>query len=908
MELKETLLMPKTTFEMKANLPVKEPLFITYWQEQKLYEKMREKNKGKPEFQLHDGPPYANGDMHVGHMLNRILKDIVVRYQHMQGHDTPFVFGWDTHGLPIENYITKKGVNRKTMTVPEFRALCETFAKEQVERQKNQIRRLGVVGDFDHPYLTLDPQFEAAQIGVFAKMALKGLIYKGLKPVYWSPSSESALAEAEIVYEDVTDQAIHVGFKVKNGKGILPMEAHIVIWTTTPWTIPANLAIAAHPQFDYGLYQTNKGLLVFATSLESTVISQLGLTQCQLIKTIKGKTLEGIETLHPFYPRTSPIILGDHVTNDTGTGFVHTAPGHGEEDFIVGTKYKLPPLCPVDGRGFMTEEAGEDLKGLFYADANGKVIEKLTQAHALLALHPYHHPYPHDWRTGKPLIYRATPQWFASIEPIRETLLKEIARVKWTPTWGQVRIHNMIKERGDWCISRQRTWGVPIPIIYHENGTPIMEEKVFKHLQKLIQKHGSSYWFSTDAKDLLPPGYRHASSPNQGYKKETDIMDVWFDSGSSSLAVLKTRGMKFPADLYLEGSDQYRGWFNSSLIIAVATEGISPYQNIVSHGFVVDGKGEKMSKSKGNGVDPLKMMQVYGADIMRLWAASIDYTADARASEDIFKGNAEAYRKIRNTFKFMLGNLSDGEGFFNPKQYPISSLSWIDQLLMSKLNQVTAQVKLAMDQFNFSEASSTLLTFMTQDLSSFYLDITKDILYCEAKTSLRRLQVQHVLYDVTLRLMKLWTPIMPFTMEEVFRQFSFKGVISAQLLDYPKVEKYEENDLQTYLNFLRLKEVANKSLELLRSQNQIGSSQESKLTLTAPKSLATSLKSLPARERHRLFIVSDVTIKVGEGSLMAAEAHPAGGQKCPRCWNYFSTLHAHQEHQVCDRCLEVLKL
>ncbi|MFZ9139396.1 MAG: isoleucine--tRNA ligase, partial [Bacilli bacterium] len=748
MELKETLLMPKTTFEMKANLPVKEPLFIAYWQEQKLYEKMREKNQGKPEYQLHDGPPYANGDMHVGHMLNRILKDMVIRYQHMLGHDTPFVFGWDTHGLPIENYITKKGVNRKTMTIADFRALCDAFAKEQVEKQKNQIRRLGVVGDFDHPYLTLDPQFEAAQIGVFAKMALKGLIYKGLKPVYWSPSSESALAEAEIVYEDVTDQAIHVGFKVVQGKGILPNDAHVVIWTTTPWTIPANLAISAHPQFDYGVYQTNQGVLVFAVSLAATVQSQLGLTQCDLIQTIKGKALEGVETQHPFYHRSSPIILGEHVTNDTGTGFVHTAPGHGEEDFIVGTKYKLPPLCPVDSRGFMTEEAGPDLQGLFYADANGKVIEKLTTVKALLAVHPYHHPYPHDWRTGKPLIYRATPQWFASIEPIRETLLNEIARVKWTPSWGQVRIHNMIKERGDWCISRQRTWGVPIPILYHEDGTPIIEEQVFQHIQQLIEKHGSSYWFSADAKDLLPPGYRHAKSPNSQFKKETDIMDVWFDSGSSALAVLKKRGMKFPADLYLEGSDQYRGWFNSSLIIAVATEGVSPYQNIVSHGFVVDGKGEKMSKSKGNGIDPLKMMQVYGADIMRLWAASIDYTSDARASEDIFKGNAEAYRKIRNTFKFMLGNLADGEGLFNPKRHPISSYSWIDQLILSKLNAVTSEVKQAMDQFNFSEATSTLLTFMTQDLSSFYLDITKDILYCEAKTSLRRLQVQHVLYRV----------------------------------------------------------------------------------------------------------------------------------------------------------------
>jgi isoleucyl-tRNA synthetase len=453
------------------------------------------------------------------------------------------------------------------MSVNDFRKLCETFAKEQVEKQKAQIQRLGIVGDFAHPYLTLDPAFEASQIGVFATMALKGLIYKGLKPVHWSPSSESALAEAEIVYEDVTDQALHVGFTVTDGKGVIPNGTTIVIWTTTPWTIPANLAIAAHPQFKYGLYHTNVGPLVFAIALAQHVQTALSLTTCDLVQTLEGKVLEHIVTKHPFYDRVSPIILGEHVTNDTGTGFVHTAPGHGEEDFIVGMKYKLDPFCPVDSRGYMTSEAGENLAGLFYQEANAKVMTMLTEAKALLAVHPYHHPYPHDWRTGKPLIYRATPQWFASIEPIRKTLLDEIARVKWTPSWGQVRIHNMIKDRGDWCISRQRAWGVPIPILYHEDGTALMDEKVFAFIQNKIATHGSQIWFTAEAKDLLPPGYTHPRSPQGNFKKETDIMDVWFDSGSSSIAVLKDRGLKFPADVYLEGSDQYRGWFNSSLIL-----------------------------------------------------------------------------------------------------------------------------------------------------------------------------------------------------------------------------------------------------------------------------------------------------------------------------------------------------
>jgi isoleucyl-tRNA synthetase len=904
MELKDTLLMPKTTFEMKANLPVKEPITIAYWQTQNLYEKMREKNRGKPEFQLHDGPPYANGDIHVGHMLNRILKDIVIRYQNMLGKDTPFVFGWDTHGLPIENYITKKGVNRKTMSVADFRQLCDAFAKEQVEKQKLQIRRLGVVGDDITPYLTLNPEFEAAQIGVFAKMALKGLIYKGLKPVHWSPSSESALAEAEIVYEDVVDRAIYVGFKVCQSQAHLPIDTQVVIWTTTPWTIPANLAIAAHPQFEYGLYQTNLGLIVFAKALFESVRSALNLTECQLKQTFKGKDLEGIQTKHPFYDRFSPIILGDHVTADTGTGFVHTAPGHGEEDYIVGLKYQLPLLCPVDARGFMTEEAGEALKGLFYADANAKVIEILTGVQALLANHAYPHPYPHDWRTGKPLIYRATPQWFASIEPIREKLLSEIDRVKWTPSWGKVRIHNMIKERGDWCISRQRTWGVPIPIIYQEDGTPIIDAEVFQHIEAKIKQHGSAYWFTASAVELLPQGYTHPASPNRAFKKETDIMDVWFDSGSSSIAVLKQRGLKFPSDLYLEGSDQYRGWFNSSLIIAVATEGVAPYDHIVSHGFVVDGKGEKMSKSKGNGIDPLKMMQVYGADIMRLWASSIDYTADARASEIIFKGNAEAYRKIRNTFKFMLGNLTDQETFFDPKLNPVEEFSWIDHLIISRLNEVTKLVKQAMDAYNFSEAISVMLTFITQDLSSGYLDMAKDILYCEARNSLRRLQVQHVLYEITYRLLRLLTPIMPFTMEEIYQLFPQPRHVSSQLLPYPLVDEDCRGELDIYEQFLKVKEAANQALETLRVAGKIGSSQEATLTITAPAVIAEPLIALQPRERNRLFIASQVHVSLG--TTLAVTAVPSGGEKCPRCWNYFPKLVPIAEHHVCDRCAKVL--
>lgn len=905
MELKTTLLMPKTSFDMKANLSIKEPAMVTFWQSLNLYQTMLEKNKGKPEYQLHDGPPYANGDMHIGHLLNRVLKDIVVRTKNMQGFYTPFVLGWDTHGLPIENYLTKKGINRKTMSLSAFRQHCSTFALEQVARQKEQIRRLGVMGDFDHPYVTLDPQYEAAQIGVFAKMALKGLIYKGFKPVYWSPSSESALAEAEIEYEDVTDPSIYVAFDVRDGKNVLQQDERVVIWTTTPWTLPANLAIAAHPRFQYGVYQTNLGKLVFLSDLLTPLTAALSLSNVQLLRLIEGKKLEGVLTQHPFYERFSPIILGDHVTNDSGTGFVHTAPGHGEEDFIVGQKYQLKAFCPVDEKGVMTAEAGPELQGLFYADASQKVVERLKASHHLLALHPYTHPYPHDWRTGKPLIYRATPQWFASIEPIRKTLLEEIKRVHWTPSWAEVRMTNMIKDRGDWTISRQRAWGVPIPIIYHEDGTPIIEQAVFNHIQTLIAKHGSNIWFEKEAHELLPAGYHSPHSPKGLFKKETDIMDVWFDSGSSSIAVLKTRGLKFPSDLYLEGSDQYRGWFNSSLIIAVATEGVAPYQNILSHGFVLDGKGEKMSKSKGNGIDPLKMFNLFGADVMRLWAASVDYQSDVRASEDIFKGTAELYRKIRNTFRFMLGNLTLGDaGPFVSAQHAVTELAWMDRLVLNAFYDMQNKVIEHVNRHEFSLAVSTISQFMINDLSSFYLDITKDILYCEAKTSTRRLQVQTVLSKLTDGFMRLLTPMMPFTMEEIYQLSADKSVASSQLLDYPKPIKVDEMDLKVYAQFKVLRDDVLKNLEKARQEGLIGSSQEASIQMNVTDSSLQHLFQLSQVELARLWIVSHVDLTSKQSSITVARTQ---GQKCERCWNYFPQLHTIDTVHVCERCAKVIQ-
>jgi isoleucyl-tRNA synthetase len=907
MEVKKTLLMPKTKFEMRGNLAVKEPLFVQSWNQNRYYQAMRDRRQGAKEFQLHDGPPYANGDMHVGHMLNRFLKDIVIRYKNMQGFDIPFTPGWDTHGLPIENYLTKKGVNRKQMTTAAFREACRKFALEQVARQKEQIIRLGVVGDFEDPYVTLDSAYEARQIDVFAKMALQGLIYKGLKPVYWSWSSESALAEAEIEYEDVTSESVYVAFEVTMAKGPLQTGDRIVIWTTTPWTLPGNLAISAHPEFVYGRYMTDKGVLVFLKARASALKEALGLSKCELIETFVGKSIEYANTAHPFLPRSSVLILGEHVTLDTGTGFVHTAPGHGEEDFVVGKVYDLPPLCPVDARGMMTAEAGLDLEGLFYEAANEKILTMLQERHALLGHEKITHSYPHDWRTGKPLIYRATPQWFCSIEPIRQQLMEEIDRVSWTPAWGRLRIHNMIKDRGDWCISRQRVWGVPIPIIYNEDGSPIIEKVVFKHIENLIRDHGSNVWFEREARDLLPPDYENIKSPNHGFYKETDIMDVWFDSGSSSIAVLSERGQKWPADLYLEGSDQYRGWFNSSLIIAVATRGRAPYDQVVSHGFVVDGKGEKMSKSKGNGIDPLKMCQVYGADIMRLWAATVDYQADVRASEDIFKGNAESYRKIRNTVKFMLGNLANGEsGYFDPIKDSQKNLSIIDTMILEAGQRLVNKVTSDMETYNFAGAMMNIQNFMSGDLSSFYCDITKDILYCEAATSIRRLQVQTTYYRLLKTILGLLTPMLPFTMEEAYGELPGPKHRFAQLEDYPSTQALDETLLKRYDAFLDLRSQVLKKLETARATGLFGSAQEAKLTLKINGDPAIKwLLEVDRWELARYFIVSEVDLSLDKEISVEVARHQ--GHKCDRCWNYYDKLQSVDGVELCPRCHEAIK-
>ncbi len=903
-ELKDTLLMPKGGFEMRAGLTTKEPLMLKKWDELRLYEEMNKNREGCEEFLLHDGPPYANGDIHCGHMLNRMLKDFAIRYHNMAGYKTPFIFGWDTHGLPIEVKVTKSGVNRKAMSVADFRSLCDAYAKTQVEHQKAQVSRLGCLGDYDHPYMTLLPEFEARQIDVFAKMALDGLIYKGEKPVYWSWSSESALAEAEVEYADVPARTMYVYFDMVDSKGLLPDDAKIIIWTTTPWTIPSNRGITLNPRFEYGLFNTNKGKFVFLTSLKDKLTEEIGFERCELLKTFKGQELDRCIAKHPFLDQESLIMNANFVTDDSGTGCVHTDPDHGLDDFNCCMKYGIKPSGKVDDKGYMHEGKGSPLDGLFYEEGNDKVVEILAANGHLLKEVDIVHSYPHDWRTHKPVIFRATPQWFCSISPIREKLLEEIHKIKWIPAWGETKMVNMITDRADWCISRQRAWGVPIPIIYNEDDSPIIDKDVFQHIRDLIAKNGSNIWFQSDVKDLLPEGYSNPKSPNGKFRKETDIMDVWFDSGSSWNGVLNERGLSYPADVYLEGNDQYRGWFNSSLILSTAYSGHAPFKTCVTHGWVMDENWSKMSKSKGNGIDPSKVANQFGADILRLWAAGVDFVSDVRISESIIATVSDQYRKVRNTFKFMLGNLQDGEGV--PYVYPSTQPKlWpVDEWILAQYESVKNTVLKSYDEFQYSKASSVMTQFMVE-LSGFYLNIAKDILYCDAKDSERRKAVQYVIYTMTKGLCLLWNPILSFTMDEVYGFIPGVTKKSPQLDDMPKESHiYGEVEKAQYVSFNKLRNIILKALEDKRAEGVIGSSSEASVVATFDdETLVNVLNSLDSDELPRLFGASSLTITVGNPAAVVSKAT---GEKCERCRNIKFSVTSTDVGCLCSRCMKAL--
>lgn len=894
-DYKETLFMGKTGFEMRGNLSNKEPLIQEKWNNMDLYNKVLEKNANKKEYTLHDGPPYANGDIHLGHALNKILKDFVVRYKNMNGFKSVYIPGWDTHGLPIENALQKSGVSRKDKTTAEFRDLCMQYAYKQVERQKKGFKRLGVLADYENPYITLQKDFERDQILVFAKMAEKGLIYKGLKPVYWSPSSESALAEAEIEYKDITSKAIYFRFPLEKAPNELK-DASVMIWTTTPWTLPCNLAVAAGPLVDYVLFNSNQGKMLCAGDLLEKLTEKLHLENVEVISHIQGKDLLGLKYKHPLYGRIQPIINADYVTTTDGTGFVHIAPGYGEEDYMAGKEYGLDIMVAVDSKGFQTEAAGK-YAGMFYEASEEAIIEDLKACDSLLLFEPITHSYPHDWRTKKPVIFRATPQWFASIDPIKDDILAAISSVNWNPKWGDIRISNMIRDRHDWCISRQRAWGVPIPVFYAENDDEILDQTVLTHVADLFAKYGSNVWFEREAKDLLPEGFTHPGSPNGIFRKETDIMDVWFDSGSSYM-LLNRRGLQYPADLYLEGSDQYRGWFNSSIITAVATTGIAPYKTVVSHGFTLDGEGRKMSKSLGNTVDPIKVCNESGADILRLWVSSIEYRADMPLSKDILKQVSESYRKIRNTLRFLLSNTSD----FNPKDaLSYEKLESVDKYMHIKLQNFIKLIKTNYDNFDFGEVYRNFNAYISNTLSSFYLDFTKDILYIEHPKSNKRLSTQTVFYEILNALIKLLTPILPHTMSEAYDALPYKEAEDVYLTDMPVADENTDTALeQKFDEFMKYRDVVLKALEEARAQKVIGKSFNAKLILTLDTSAKEVFKDI-MDIASQLLIVSQLEFK--DGSEFNVEVLAAEGPTCSRCWMIVPAVN---DDELCPRCKEIV--
>jgi len=916
MDYGKTLNLLQTDFPMRGNLPQAEPKLQAQWEADDMYAKVQESRKGRPAFILHDGPPYANGDIHIGHALNKVLKDFIVRFKTLQGFRAPFVPGWDTHGLPIEQAISNSGkVDRKKMSVHEFRKYCEAYALEWVEKQKTQFKRLGVRGDWNNPYITLQPEYEAQQIRVFGQMVQKGYIYKGLKPVYWSPSSESALAEAEIEYMEKTSSSIYVAFPVKDGKGKLPQDAAIVIWTTTPWTLPANLGISLHPDFDYAIVKADGGTYVLAQGLLETAAKEIGWTAVQVLGTVKGSELEYVTCRHPFYDRESLVMVGEHVTLEAGTGCVHTAPGHGEDDFAIGQRYRLGVLCPIDDQGHFTAEA-PGFEGVFYEKGNKLVLEKLQEAGLLLKQGEIRHQYAHDWRTKKPVIYRATEQWFASIDKFRQEMLDEIKQVKWTPHWGEIRLHNMIAERGDWCISRQRAWGVPIPIFYCRNcNAPLVNEATIEHVAQLFAAEGSNVWFSRDERELLPAGTACPNCGDHEFRKETDIMDVWFDSGSSHVGVLETRPeLQWPADLYLEGSDQYRGWYNSSLITGVAVRGKSPYKGILSHGFTLDGEGRKMSKSLGNTVDPAQVCNKLGADILRLWVASVDYQADVRISDNILNQITEVYRKIRNTLRFLLGNLSH----FNPAtdKVPAERLSELDRFALIRLHRMIDKVVAAYDAYEFHVVYQAIHHFCAVELSSFYLDIIKDRLYAGAPDSADRKASQTVLYEALVAITTLISPILPHTADEVWKHIPGVELASVQLAELPQVERgwFDEQLEDKWGRFLDIRDEVLKALEEARQEKVIGNSLGAAVHLYPDTATNDLLKQMA--ELDQLFIVSAVVVHEPSSALpeglyrapgLGIRIAVADGEKCERCWIVKPEVGHSKEHPtLCVRCSDVV--
>jgi isoleucyl-tRNA synthetase len=930
MDYKSTLNLPKTKFPMQAGLPKMEPEMLKSWEENKIYEKEMKKNEGRPVYVLHDGPPYANGDIHLGTALNKILKDIIVRYKNMSGFKAPYVPGWDTHGLPTELKARKKAGVGKSTTISdvELRKLCREFALGYLDDQRNQFKRLGGIGDWEHPYITLTHDFEAKQIEIFAEMATKGYIYKGLKPVYWCPECETALAEAEIEYAEDSCDSIYVKFRVTNDKGLFTAKGvdlsntYFVIWTTTTWTIPGNVAICLGPDFEYSLIKCGNENYVMATELYESAMKEAGKTDYEVIATFKGSELELMETAHPFLDRKSLVILGDHVTLESGTGCVHTAPGHGIEDFdVCHNNYpQIPIIVPVDSHGKLTDEAGKQFAGLSTNEANKAIAEHLKDIDALFAIKHIIHQYPHCWRCKKPVLFRATEQWFCSIEAIKKKAVEEINKVNWVPAWGRDRITSMVMDRNDWCISRQRRWGVPIPIFYCKDcGEPLISKDAMMEVSKMFAKEGTDSWYIKEAKEILPEGTKCAKCGCTDFTKEHDIMDVWFDSGVTHAAVADQRPeLHWPADLYLEGADQYRGWFQSSLLTSVAWRGKAPYKEVVTHGWVVDGEGRKMSKSLGNGISPSEIVEKYGADILRLWVASSDYHADIRISKAILKQLSDAYRKIRNTARFILGNLKD----FNPDTDSVSmdKLQPIDRWALYQLDRLTKHVREGYESFEFHNAYHAIHNFCVVDMSNFYLDVLKDRLYVEKTNSETRRAAQTVMYTILDGMTRLVSPILAFTSDEIWHSMPHDSNADAECVLYNDLPtstgvNVDEEFIAKWDKIHKIRNDVKKALEIARKNKIIGASLDAKVQLFCTGELFDFVKSVE-NELTTAFIVSQVeVINDGKGEFEGEElpelsvtVSHADGVKCARCWSYSDTVGNDSEYSdVCSRCAEVLK-
>ncbi|MGM9650262.1 MAG: isoleucine--tRNA ligase [Butyricicoccaceae bacterium] len=919
----KTIHLPKTDFPMRAGLPKREPGFLESWYEQDVYNTLMKKNEGKPLFVLHDGPPYANGNLHMGHALNKTLKDFIIRYKNMNGFKAPYVPGWDTHGLPIERQAIKAyGMDRDKVSVSEFRKKCEEFARQHVDTQRTQFKRLGVIGDWERPYLTLTHDFEAKQIEIFGEMAKKGYIYKGLKPVYWCPHDETALAEAEIEYKDSKCDSIYVKFAVKDDKGKISAilgtteNVYFVIWTTTTWTLPGNLAISVNPFFEYDLVKVPNGeIYVLAKELVSAVMKSAGIASWEVLGTLLGQDLEYITTQHPIMDRESLVIVGEHVTLDAGTGCVHTAPGFGAEDFVVCQNYpEISIIVPVDGKGMTTADAGK-YAGMYYDDTTKPILDDLKACNALLAIEEIEHSYPHCWRCKNPIIFRATEQWFCSVDALKDDAIAACKDITWIPGWGEERMTSMIRERSDWCISRQRIWGVPIPIFTCKKcGKPIVTEQTIQLVADLFREKGSNAWFEMDAKDILPEGFACECGGTE-FEKETDTMDVWFDSGSSWKSVIEAREQQpIPVDVYLEGNDQYRGWFQSSMLTAIATIGKAPYKTVITHGMIVDEERQKFSKSLGNGISPDDILKTNGADVLRLWVASSDYRQDMRISKEMLKHLSQNYLKIRNTARYILGNLN---GFDPADMVAYEDMTGLDQWALMKCNELVDKVIKAYDSYEFHVVMHAVHNFCVVDMSNFYLDVIKDRLYCDEGIS--RKSAQTAIYKILNALVRMISPILCFTADEIWQAMphvegdDLGNIVYNDMPKYDAALAFSEEQNQKWNAIIEARDAVNKALEQARGAKLIGKPLEASVTIVANEETAALLNGC-GEDLAKLCIVSRLNV-VTEGDGEEYEAlggikisvARSEGEKCERCWIYDPTVGSDAKHPtLCARCASVV--